>query len=231
MEQNAMTTNETQTISIFGTRPQNAIYLPPIPYAVRLNCKDGGLFVGGKDPKHRKTNPDDKIEISILKATEYYGDLGKTEGVRWTQLFFVPAPSVAPEILPPNTVCVTYIKKQSVAHLYHTVQSAMNNGDPGFGIFTVSFNKENGVDGPYYTVDFEWRERNNEAENQQLDSIKAFLGSFANQLIELEGTRDMTCIQGMTAQQIAEIMMEAELEEEVITLPTSKKQRRLQAAS
>lgn len=225
-----MTTNETQ-ISIFGTRPHNAIYLPPIPYAVRLNCKDGGLFVGGNESKHRKTNSDEKIEISILKAVEYYGDLGSTAGLRWTQLFFVPAPSVSPDVLPPNTVCVTYIKKQSVAHLYHTVQSAMNNGDPGFGIFTVSFNKESGENGVYYTVDFDWRERNNEGENEQLEAIKVFLGSFANQLIDLEGTRDMTCIQGMTAQEIAELMMSAELEEDVMPLPVSKKQKRLKAVS
>ena len=87
-----------QPISIFGQRPENCIYLPDVPFSVRLNCKDGGIFIGGNEPKHRQTNPEDTIEISILKASKFYGDLGKTEGALWVQLFFIPAPSVSPEL-------------------------------------------------------------------------------------------------------------------------------------
>ena len=76
-----------QAISIFGQRPENCIYLPEVPLSCRLNCKDGGIFICGNEPKHRKTNPEDKIEISILKASKFYGNLGKTEGVLWLQLF------------------------------------------------------------------------------------------------------------------------------------------------
>lgn len=218
-----------QAISIFGQRSENSIYLPDIPFSVRLNCKDGGIFIGGNEPKHRKTNPEDKIEISILKVSKFYGDLGKTEGALWVQIFFVPAPSLNNQILPVNTVCVTYIKKQSIARLYNVVQEAMNNCDPGFGIFTLSFNRETSDLGTYYSVDFEWRERNNDGEHQQLEQIKTFLGEFGNQLIDLEGTRSMSCVDGMTAAQLMEIM--SDNQEDNLTEIPEKKQRRLKAAS
>ncbi len=78
----------------------------------------------------------------------------------------------------------------------------MEHGDPGLGIFTLGFNREVGENGVYYTVDFDWRERESEAEKQQLDLIAAFMSSYKEQLIDLEGTRDLTCVDGWTAQQI-----------------------------
>lgn len=87
-------TKKSNQFSVFGTRPANSIYLPDIPYSVRLNCKDGGLFIGGFEAQHRKTNPDQKIDISIVKVSKFYGNLGKTENTFWIQLFFIPAPGV-----------------------------------------------------------------------------------------------------------------------------------------
>ena len=188
--------------SVFGTRPDNAICLPDIPYSIRLNCKDGGLFIGGYEAQHRKTNPDEKIEISIIKVSKYFGTLGKTENILWLQLFFVPAPNVDSKILPKNTVCVSYIKKQSIAHLFNKVQEVMEQGDPGMGIFTLGFNKEIGENGVYYTVTFDWRERQSEEEKQQLDLIATFISAYKEQLIDLEATRDLTCVDGWTAQQL-----------------------------
>jgi hypothetical protein len=188
--------------SVFGTRPDNAICLPDIPYSVRLNCKDSGLFIGGYEAQHRKTNPDQKIDISIIKVSKYFGTLGKTENILWLQLFFVPAPSVDSKILPKNTVCVSYIKKQSIAHLFNKVQSVMEIGDPGMGIFTLGFNKEIGENGVYYSVSFDWRERESEEEKQQLDLIATFMSAYKEQLIDLEATRDLTCVDGWTAQQL-----------------------------
>ena len=78
----------------------------------------------------------------------------------------------------------------------------MEHGDPGMGIFTLGFNKEIGENGTYYTIDFDWRERESEEEIQQLDLIAAFMSEYQNQLIELEGTRDMTCVDGWTARQL-----------------------------
>jgi hypothetical protein len=80
-------------------------------------------------------------------------------------------------ILPKNTVCVSYIKKQSIAHLFNKVQEVMEDKDPGLGIFTLGFNREIGEKGTYYTVTFDWRERQSEEEKQQLDLIAAFMST------------------------------------------------------
>ena len=108
----------------------------------------------------------------------------------------------------------------------------MNKCDPGFGIFTLSFNRQNGELGTYYTIDFDWRERNNDAERKQLEQIKTFLAEFGNQLIDIESTMAMTCVNGMTAAELQAVMMNAVTEEETVqSLPGGKKQRRLKAAS
>jgi hypothetical protein len=198
-------TKKSNQFSVFGTRPENAICLPDVPYSVRLNCKDGGLFVGGYEAQHRKTNPDQKIDISIIKVSKFFGTLGKTENVLWLQLFFVAAPSVDSKILPKNTVCCSYIKKQSIAHLFNKVQEVMEIGDPGMGIFTLGFNREVGENGVYYTVSFDWRERQSEEEIQQLDLIAAFMSTYGDQLVDLEGIREMTCVDGWTARQLQEL--------------------------
>jgi hypothetical protein len=84
----------------------------------------------------------------------------------------------------------------------------MEIGDPGMGIFTLGFNKEIGENGVYYTVTFDWRERTcphlrqSEYEKQQLDLISAFMSTYNNQLVDLEGIREMTCVDGWTAQQL-----------------------------
>ena len=70
------------------------------------------------------------------------------------------------------------------------------------GIFTLGFNREVGENGVYYTVSFDWRERESEAEKQQLDLIAAFMSTYKEQLIDLEGTRDLTCVDGWTAQDL-----------------------------
>ena len=196
-----MTTKKSNKFSVFGTRPTDAIYLPDVPYSVRLNCKDGGLFVGGSESQHRKSDTNQSIDISIIKVSKFFGSLGKTKNVLWLQLFYVAAPNVDPSILPQNTVCCSYIKKQSISHLFNRVQEVMNHDDPGYGIFTLSFNKEVGENGTYYSIDFDWRSRE-ESEEEQLNLIGAFLGSYQNQLVDIEGTRDMTCVDNLEAQEI-----------------------------
>ena len=196
------TTKKSNLFSVFGTRPGNAIYLPDVPYSVRLNCKDGGLFVGGNEAQHRKSNPDQKVDISIIKVSKFFGTLGKTENVLWIQLFFVAAPSVDSSVLPQNVVCCSYIKKQSIAHLFNKVQEVMEHGDPGMGIFTLSFNREVGENGTYYTISFDWKKRETEEEKEQLNLIAGFMSAYQEQLIDIEGTRDLTCVDGWNAQQL-----------------------------
>jgi hypothetical protein len=78
----------------------------------------------------------------------------------------------------------------------------MEHGDPGLGIFTLGFNREVGENGVYYTVSFDWKERESEAEKQQLDLIATFMSTYGNQLVDLEGIRSMTCVDNWTAQQL-----------------------------
>ena len=208
-----MTTNKkSNSFSVFGTRPTDAICLPDVPYSVRLNCKDGGIFVGGNEDIHRKSKSNEKIDISIIKVSKFFGTLGKTIDVFWIQLFFIPAPNVDSAILPSNTVCCSYIKKQSITRLFNKVQEVMEHGDPGMGIFTLGFNKEQGENGVYYTIDFDWREREGEAEIKQLEAIAAFMSTYQDQLIDLEGTRDMTCVDGWTARQLQGLTTQPQLE-------------------
>ncbi len=199
-------TKKSNQFSVFGTRPTDSIYLPDVPYSVRLNCKDGGLFVGGSEAQHRKTNPDQKIDISIIKVSKFFGSLGQTKNILWLQLFYVAAPNVDVSILPPNTVCCSYIKKQSISHLFNKVLEVMDHDDPGFGIFTLSFNREMGENGVYYSVDFDWRSRESEEEQQQLDLIAAFMLTYKEQLIDLEGTRDFICVDGWEAEQLQKLI-------------------------
>ena len=206
------TNKKSNSFSVFGTRPTDTIFLPDVPYSVRLNCKDGGLFVGGNEAQHRKSNPNQKIDISIIKVSKYFGTLGKTENVLWIQLFFVAAPGVDSAILPKNTVCCSYIKKQSISHLFNKVQEVMEHGDPGMGIFTLGFNRESSENGVYYTVSFDWRDRESKEEKEQLELIAAFMPAYQEQLIELEGTRDMICVDSWTAQQLQGVTAQRSLE-------------------
>jgi hypothetical protein len=70
------------------------------------------------------------------------------------------------------------------------------------GIFTIGFNREVADKGPYYSVSFDWRERQSEEEKQQLELISDFVIACGNQLIDLEATRDLICVDGWTAQQL-----------------------------
>lgn len=194
------------TFNVFGTRPQDSIYLADIPYAVRWNCKSGGLFVGGFEDEHRRSKSTDKIEISIIKASRYFGSLGTTRDELWMQLFYVGAPGC--KFLPKNQVCVSYIKKQSINNLMLTVSDAMESKDPGQGIFIGKFEKQAGEKGIYYTVAFDWRERKGEEEDKQMNMIYAFMQA-QPPLFDLNGTRDMTCIDGMSALQIQALVSAA----------------------
>jgi hypothetical protein len=93
-------------------------------------------------------------------------------------------------------------KAQHIAHLFNKVQEVSEIGDPGLGIFTVSFNREVSELGTYYTVTFDWRERQSEEEKQQLDLIADFVLACGDQLVDLEGTRSMLCVDRMKAQEL-----------------------------
>lgn len=214
---NKMKTEQKKGFSVFGQKPESgSIFLSDIPMAVRLNCKDGGVFLGGSEPKHRKSNPDDKLDIAILSLKKYYGSMGKTYDCLWLQMFFVP---VNDKILPANTVCVGYLKKQSITNLFGKAMSVMGDIDPCKGIFTLSFERQQGEKGVYYQINFDWKKRTTPEELSQLDAIEAFMEVNGEQLVDFDGTRDMTCVDGMTSAELAELQRGISVDES-LALPT-----------
>ena len=158
--------------SIFGSIPENAIFNPEQPYSIRLNCQAGQLAIG-----------DDKFigkeaEISIIKISRFFGTLGLTKNTEWLQIFFIAAPNCT--IIPKNTVCVTYIKTRSLGAFNQSVIELLSSGkNPAEGIFKIGFQLHQGTtqDGQpskYYSVTFDWRERD-KAETDQLKLIADFM--------------------------------------------------------
>ncbi|MBG1240567.1 MULTISPECIES: hypothetical protein [unclassified Nostoc] len=210
------------TFSVFGTKPSDSICLPEIPYSARLNCKLGGIFVGGQEDIHRRTSSNETVDIAIIKVSKYFGSLGLEYVGQWMQIFFIPAPNVSPKVLPTNTVCVAYIKKQNISNLFAKVQEVIGEEDPGTGIFTIGFEKQAGKDNStYYTINFGWRKREGEEENKQLQQIAGFLQSNPT-LIDLEGTRTMQCLDGLSTTEVAAIVGGVEELEQLPSTPSKK---------
>jgi hypothetical protein len=186
--------------NVFGTKPQNAIYLPDAPYSVRLNCQAGQLAVSETELLGTEA------EISVIKVSRYFGSLGRTRNAAWMQMFYIPAPSCT--VLPSNTVCVSYIKTRSLSALQQTVTRLVGEGiNPAEGIFKISFLRHSNGDRNYASVRFDWRERKGKPEQDQLQQIVAFIES-QPQLIDLNGTREMMCVDRMTSllvQQMADV--------------------------
>ena len=88
----------------------------------------------------------------------------------------------------------------------------MTKKDPGLGIFSINFNRELGENGAYYSINFDWRERETEEEKEQLNLIAAFMSAYQNQLIDLDGTRDLICVDGFTAQQLQDLIAQRQLQ-------------------
>lgn len=84
----------------------------------------------------------------------------------------------------------------------------MNENDPGMGIFTINFNREVSENGNYYSINFDWRERETEDEKKQLELIATFMNSFGDQLIDMDGTRDLICVDGWSAQELQNLVIQ-----------------------
>lgn len=179
---------------IFGEKPEGAIYLPSSPFSVRFDCKMGQLKVGDNKILGNKAS------ISLLKANRYFGSLGMTKNTEWLQIFYVAAPS--DKVLPKDTVCVSYIKTRSLGALNDTVTLLMAEGNnPALGIFDIGFVQHSGENGTYFSVNWEWRDRESEAETEQLSQIAAFLQS-QPALADIRATTDMISLAGLTPEEI-----------------------------
>lgn len=180
--------------NVFGTKPEGAIFLPSSPYQVRFNCQSGQLAISEAEFLGNKA------EISILKVARFFGDLGKTRGEQWLQLFYVAAPGCT--ILPRDTVCCSYMKTRSLDQFQQVVTKLLADGaNPATGIFTVSFKHHSNGDRNYYSVAWDWRERDGEAEAKQLEAIAAFMESGPN-LIDTRTAASLVQIDGLSQEEL-----------------------------
>ncbi len=85
----------------------------------------------------RKSPNSEIFGTSSIKVSQFFGTLGKTANSFWLQLWFVPAPGCAD--LPKNTVCLTYLKKRSIAQFSQKVTQLMESGEPALGIYLQRF--------------------------------------------------------------------------------------------
>lgn len=192
-------------LTVFGTRPKDNIFLPQIPYSVRNDCSVGQWKIGEED------FIGNKLSISIIGVHQFFGSLGKTDNTQWLQVWFVPAPEQ--EGLPENTVCVTYLKTRSIAQLSQKITELMAAGEPALGIFEASFIKHSGELGTYYSVVWNWKQRETEPEKKQLEAIASFLKAKPN-LIDMNTADRLICIDNSTPDEVQLLLSAARAEEE-----------------
>lgn len=189
---------------IFGTKPSDAIFLPSQPYQVRFNCKAGQLAVSEDDFLGKEA------EISIIKVARYFGDLGRTKSAEWLQLFYVPAPGC--DILPANTVCVSYVKTRSLSQFQQVITRLLSDGqNPAHGIFKIGFKHHVTGERDYYSVAWDWRERGEGDEGDQLQQIAGFMES-QPVLADTRIASTMVCIDGMPQDELDWLMSAAHQE-------------------
>jgi hypothetical protein len=177
--------------NIFGIKPKGSIFLPSQPYAVRLDCKNGQFSLGEDNPLG-KTG-----EISVLKVSRWFGDMGMTIGAEWLQIFYIGAPGC--EILPRDTVCCSYIKTRSLSQFQQVVTKLLANGqNPAKGIFSVSFVDHVSGQNRYKSVKFEYRDRT-ESEMDQLQAIGEFMTGNPRLVDVRPG---LQCLDSMSAEEV-----------------------------
>lgn len=195
------TTTTTALDGIFGTKPQDAIFLPSQPFQVRFNCKAGQLAVSEDEFLGNSA------EISVIKVARFFGDLGRTKNAEWLQVFYVAAPGST--AIPANTVCCSYIKTRSLSQFQQVITRLLADGqNPAHGIFKVGFKHHSNGDRDYYSVSWDWRERSGEAELEQFDQIAAFMESRPT-LMDSRIAAGMVCIDGMSQEELELLMATA----------------------
>ena len=186
--------SDKKAISIFGTIPEGTIFNPTPPYNLRNDCQIG-QWKRGEDKLMGSS-----LDISILKACKFYGNIGETYKTHWLQLWFVASPDETK--IPRNTVCCTYLKSRSLESFSGELIELMTSQiDPGTVIFKAGFEKHSGKLGNYYSVSWEVREREGEAEKKQLEQIVEFIGTNPT-FTDTTKPKALICVDGMSQDEI-----------------------------
>lgn len=189
--------------SVFGAKPKDALFIPQMPIVVRNNCQTGQWVLGEKDCGS-------KVEMSILKFSRFYGDLGQTTNSEWGQVWFITDSGD----LPHGVVMCTYIKSRGL-ELFNTLIATISarGVEPATGIFVPEFVKasgqkadEKGVVKPvnYYYLNWGWKER---TDWSLIEQAAAALQDSSNvaRLTDLKSTQKMICLDGLSEETINSI--------------------------
>lgn len=212
------------TLNVFGTKAENAVYVPNLPLSVRNNCQSGRWTIGDEEYGS-------KLAMTVVKFSKFFGSLGQTHHTLWGQLWFV---AEAGE-LPQDVVMCTYLKGRSLSDFNRIVTEVMAKGvEPATGVFVPDFVKrsgqkpdETGVLKPinYYSLEWKWYERGQkfpgvsdpllkqlDAESQKsinrLHEVAIAMDSEENQsyLLDLDGTKLMKCVDGLPSHEMVKMM-------------------------
>lgn len=191
-------------LSVFGTKPKNAIVVPELPIAAKNNCQSGKWTIGDEEYGS-------KVAMTVLKFSKFFGHLGQARNTLWGQLWFV----VEGGEMPHNVVMTTYIKGRSLSDFNRLVASVQARGvEPAEGVFVPDFVKhsgqkpdENGVIKPinYYSLKWDWKERTDWEKVEQAAIVLSDPDNLSR-MIDLEGTREMVCLDNLPPSEIACLM-------------------------
>ncbi|GGA12453.1 hypothetical protein [Okeania sp. KiyG1] len=192
-------------IYVFGAKPKQALLVPEIPIAVRNNCQSGQWVIGD-------TDYGSKISMTIIKFSKFFGNLGQTINTLWGQIWFIAESGE----LPHGVLMVTYIKGRSLNDFNRLIASVQSQGvEPATGIFLPEFVKhsgqkpdENGVVKPinYYSLKWRWQERTDWSIIHQAAAVLSDENNLSR-MIDLEGTRKMVCLDNLSAEETASLMV------------------------
>lgn len=195
---------ENTTFSVFGAKDNDTILVPEMPIVARNNCQSGKWIIGDEEYGS-------KCSMTILKFSKFFGNLGQTQNTLWGQIWFVAESGD----LPNGVVMVTYIKSRSLNDFNRLVTSIQAQGiEPATGIFVPEFSKhsgqkpdEQGMLKPinYYSLKWSWMERKDWSVVEQAAAVLADNSNLAR-MIDLEGTRQMACLDHLAPHEIARLI-------------------------
>lgn len=212
-------------LNVFGpAKEPDAICVPNLPFSTRNNCQSGKWTIGDEDYGS-------KLAMTVVKFSKFFGSLGQTHNTLWGQIWFVAEAGDIPQ----DVVMCTYIKGRSLSDFNRVVTEATSKGlNPADGVFVPNYVKhagqkpdEGGVLKPinYYSLKWDWYKRGSKFPStsdpilKQLDAesdksinrLKQICMAMSDEenksyLMDLEGTKMMTCIDGMAPQEVARVM-------------------------
>ena len=125
---------------------KDSLYLPELTYSIRNNCQIGmWMQSDGETPITNELN------FCIVHLEGFYGDLGKTKGAHWLQLW-----GISDQVLNGKVIFCTYIKGRSLNLLGNKVlEATINEQSASDLLFKSKFLRQQNDYGTHYIIQFE----------------------------------------------------------------------------